>query len=277
MAARLPGRAGLCPYGVYVSQLLISVTALLGLFVGSFLNVVIYRVPRGESVVRPRSHCPGCGTQLAERDNVPVLSWMILRGRCRTCGESISIRYPLVEALTALGFASLAWHFGLVWALPAFLYLGAVGIALAAIDIDTHRLPDAIVKPSYAVATVLLGGAAALDRDAAALARVALGGMALGAFYLLLAFVNPRGMGWGDVKLSGVLGMYLGWLSWGSVLVGGFLGFLLGGLIGSALMLVGRAGRKSKIPFGPFMIAGVFLAVFFGDGLSHWYRGVLGL
>ena len=256
--------------------MLIAVATLLGLFVGSFLNVVIYRVPRGESVVRPRSRCPGCGTQLAEYDNVPVVSWLMLRGRCRTCGEPISPRYPVVEALTALAFGLMAWHFGLVWVLPAFLYLAAVGIALAAIDIDTKRLPDVIVKPSYAVAAVLLGGAAALDHEWSTLLRVALGGAALGLFYLLLLVIYPRGMGWGDVKLAGVLGMYLGWLGWGSVVVGGFLGFLLGGVVGAGLMLAGRAGRKTKIPYGPYMIVGAFLAVFWGQRISDWYRGILG-
>jgi leader peptidase (prepilin peptidase)/N-methyltransferase len=255
--------------------MLTALTALLGLFVGSFLNVVIHRVPRDESVVRPRSRCPGCGTQLAEYDNIPIVSWLILRGRCRTCREPISIRYPVVEALTATVFGLLAWHFGWVWVLPAFLYLGGVGIALAAIDIDTQRLPDVLVKPSYAVAAVLLGGATALDRDWHALERVALGGLALWAFYLLLLLVYPRGMGWGDVKLAGVLGMYLGWLGWGALVVGGFLGFLLGGLIGVSLMVAGRAGRKTKIPYGPYMILGTFLAVFYGQSLADWYRGVL--
>jgi leader peptidase (prepilin peptidase)/N-methyltransferase len=256
--------------------MLTALVAVLGLFIGSFLNVVIYRVPRDESVVRPRSRCPGCGTQLAEYDNIPVVSWLVLRGRCRTCGEPISIRYPAVELLTAVVFGLLAWHFGWTWALPAFLYLGAIGVALAAIDIDTKRLPDVIVLPSYAVAAVLLGAAAGLDHDWHALLRVAAGGVALWAFYLLLVLVYPRGMGWGDVKLAGVLGMYLGWLGWGPLIVGGFLGFLLGGLLGAALMVAGRAGRKTKIPYGPYMLLGAFLAVFWGQRIADWYRGILG-
>ncbi len=256
--------------------MLIVLVALFGLFVGSFLNVVIYRVPKGESVVRPRSRCPGCGTQLAEYDNIPVVSWLVLRGKCRTCQEPISVRYPVVEALTAVVFGLMAAHFGWSWELPAFVYLGGVGIALAAIDIDTQRLPDVIVKPSYAVAGVLLGGAAALEHDWHTLERVAGGGVLLWAFYLLLVFIYPRGMGWGDVKLAGVLGMYLGWLGWGSLVVGGFLGFLLGGLIGAGLMLAGRAGRKTKIPYGPYMILGTFLAIFYGQRIADWYSGILG-
>ena len=256
--------------------MVIVVASLLGLFVGSFLNVVIYRVPRGESVVRPRSRCPGCGTQLAEYDNIPVVSWLALRGRCRTCRTPISARYPIVEALTAAVFGLFAAHFGWVWVLPAFLYLGAAGIALAAIDIDTKRLPDRIVLPSYGVAAVLLGAAAALDHDWHAAVRVGASGLALWAFYLALVVIYPKGMGWGDVKLDGVLGMYLGWLGWGSLVVGGFLGFLLGGVVGAALMLSGRAGRKTKIPYGPYMIAGTFLAVFWGQPISDWYTGILG-
>jgi leader peptidase (prepilin peptidase) / N-methyltransferase len=259
-----------------MQPVLTSFAAVFGLFVGSFLNVVIYRVPKGESVVRPRSRCTGCGTQLAEYDNIPVVSWLLLRGKCRTCKRPISVRYPVVEAATAAAFGLMAWHFGWSWELPAFLYLAAVGIALAAIDIDTQRLPDAIVKPSYAVAAVLLGGAAALERDWHTLGRVAAGGAVLGAFYLLLVFIYPRGMGWGDVKLAGVLGMYLGWLGWGSLVVGGFLGFLLGGLIGAGLMVAGRAGRKTKIPYGPYMIAGTFLAIFWGQRIADWYSGILG-
>jgi leader peptidase (prepilin peptidase) / N-methyltransferase len=256
--------------------MVIVLASMLGLFVGSFLNVVIYRVPKGESVVRPRSRCPGCGTQLAEYDNIPVVSWVLLRGRCRTCNAPISVRYPIIEALTAVVFGLTAAHFGWVWVLPAFLYLDAIGIALAAIDIDTKRLPDRIVLPSYGVAAVLLGGAAVLDHDLHALVRVAVSGLALWAFYLALVVVYPKGMGWGDVKLAGVLGMYLGWLGWGPLVVGGFLGFLLGGLIGAALMLAGRAGRKTKIPYGPYMIAGTFLAVFWGQRIADWYTGILG-
>jgi leader peptidase (prepilin peptidase) / N-methyltransferase len=250
--------------------------AVLGLFVGSFLNVVIYRVPLGQSVVRPRSHCTGCGTQLAELDNVPLVSWVLLRGRCRTCEQPISARYPLVEALTALVFGLIGWHIGLVWALPAFLYLGAVGIALAAIDIDTQRLPDAIVLPSYAVAGALLTVAALADGDPAALLRVAGGGAALLAFYAVIWFVYPRGMGFGDVKLSGLLGMYLGWMGWAVVVVGGFLGFLIGGVFGGLLVMAGRAGRRTHIPYGPWMILGTFVAIFYGQSIADWYHGFLG-
>lgn len=248
--------------------------ALLGLLIGSFLNVVIWRVPRGESVVRPPSACPGCGHEIRPRDNVPVLSWLLLRGRCRDCGHPISARYPLVEATSGLLFAVMALRFGAEAELPAFLYLAAVGLALAVIDLDTLRLPDALTLPSYGVAAVLLGGAALVQHDGDAAVRALLGALALGAFYFALLFAYPAGMGWGDVKLAPVLGAYLGWISWGAVAVGAFLGFLYGGVVGIAAMLLGRAGRKSKLPFGPFMLAGALTGILFGRQLVDAYLSV---
>ncbi|HUW15815.1 MAG TPA: prepilin peptidase [Actinomycetes bacterium] len=259
-----------------MDTLVLVMVGVLGLVVGSFLNVVIHRVPAGESVVHPRSRCPGCGTEIAARDNVPVVSWLLLRGRCRSCGEPISVRYPLVELGTAALFVLLTVEIGLGWALPAFLYLGAVGVALAAIDLDTHRLPNALTLPSYAVGGLLLLLPAVADGSWDAYLRAWLGAAALFAFYLLLVVVYPAGMGLGDVKLAGVLGLYLGWLGWGALVVGGFLGFLLGAVVGGTLMVVRRTGRKSKIPFGPFMLAGTLLAVIWGSSVWDWYLGRLG-
>jgi leader peptidase (prepilin peptidase) / N-methyltransferase len=260
-----------------VLLLLVASCALLGLLIGSFLNVVIHRVPRGESVVRPPSACPACGTQIRSRDNVPVLSWLLLKGRCRQCGEPISPRYPLVELGCAALFAVLALRFGLDWALPAYLYLAAVGLALALIDIDVKRLPNVLTYPSYPVALVLLGGAAVLGSDSGDFLRAALGGVVAFVFYFLLALAYPAGMGLGDVKLSGVLGLYLGWLGWGVLALGLFLGFLLGGMLGVALIALRRGGRKSKVPFGPFMLLGVLLAVLMGQPLVDAYLRLSGL
>jgi leader peptidase (prepilin peptidase) / N-methyltransferase len=260
-----------------VLLLLVASCALLGLLIGSFLNVVIHRVPRGESVVRPPSACPACGTQIRSRDNVPVLSWLLLRGRCRQCGAGISVRYPLVELGCALLFGVLALRFGLDWALPAYLYLAAVGLALALIDIDVKRLPNVLTYPSYPVALALLGGAALLGSESGSFLRAVLGGIAAFVFYFLLALVYPAGMGLGDVKLSGVLGLYLGWLGWGVLALGLFLGFLLGGLLGVMLIALRRGGRKSKVPFGPFMLLGVLLAVLVGQPLVDAYLRLSGL
>ena len=242
-----------------------------GLVIGSFLNVVIWRVPRGESVVSPPSHCPGCGRPVRPRDNVPVLSWLLLRGRCRDCGEPISIRYPLVEAGTAALFVVLTLAIGVEPELPAFLYLGAIGVALAMIDIDVKRLPNVIVLPSYVVALVLLGAAAVVEGAWDDLLRAGLAMVALYGLYFVLALVYPAGMGFGDVKLAGVLGLYLGWLGWAEVLTGAFLGFLFGGVVGGALVLARRAGRRSMIPFGPFMLAGALVAILWGGALADLY------
>ena len=248
---------------------------LLGLAVGSFLNVVIHRVPRAESVRRPGSHCPRCGTRIRPWHNVPVLSWLALRGRCAGCGTRISVRYPLVELLTAALFVAVAARFGLSLALPAYLYLAAVAVALAAIDLAVKRLPNAIVLPSYPVAAVLLLAASATTGDWAAAVRGLLAMAALYAGYLGLALVYPGGMGFGDVKLAGLLGLYLGWLGWGPLWVGTLAGFLIGGLAGTALLLARRAGRRTAIPFGPAMLAGAFVAVFLAGPVAHWYLSLL--
>jgi leader peptidase (prepilin peptidase) / N-methyltransferase len=251
--------------------ILVGSVAVVGLLVGSFLNVVIWRVPRNESVIRPRSRCPQCGHEIRGRDNIPVVSWLLLRGRCRDCSSRVSARYPLVELATGVLFGLLGWHFGLHLVLIAYLYLAAISVALALIDIDVHRLPDALTLPSYPVAAVLLTAGALAAHQPFDLARAAIGGAALFALYAVLWFVYPKGMGLGDVKLAGVLGMYVGYLGWGTLAVGAFLGFALGGVVGVTLMATGRATRKSKIPFGPFMLSGAMAAVFIGSSLAHAY------
>jgi leader peptidase (prepilin peptidase)/N-methyltransferase len=257
-----------------MAWLLLSAVGLLGVAVGSFLNVVIYRVPRGESLVRPGSHCPSCGHKVRNRHNVPVLGWLMLRGKCADCRAPISVRYPLVEAFTAALFVAVAARFGLSWELPAYLYLAAISIALAAIDLDTMRLPDAIVLPSYRMALVLLILAMIAEHNWDAGIRGLIAAGALYAFYFVLAVVHP-GMGFGDVKLALLLGLYLGWLGWSSLAVGAFAGFLLGGIVGAALLLARRANGKTRIPFGPYMLAGAFLAVFAAAPIAHWYTSLL--
>ncbi|MDP9416620.1 MAG: prepilin peptidase [Actinomycetota bacterium] len=257
-----------------MTWLLAVVCGVLGLAVGSFLNVVIARVPRGESVVRPRSRCPRCGSEVRPRDNVPVLSWVLLRGRCRDCGTRIGWRYPLVEAGTAVLFAVLALRFGPDPALPAFLYLGAVGVALAVIDLDVKRLPNALTLPSYVVGVVLLAVATLGEGGLDDLVRALIGMAALYAVYFLLVLAYPRGMGFGDVKLAGVLGLYCAWLGWPSWVVALAGGFLLGGVWSVGLLVAGRAGRGSSIPFGPFMLAAALAAVLAGDRLAAAYLAV---
>jgi leader peptidase (prepilin peptidase)/N-methyltransferase len=183
----------------------------------------------------------------------------------------------VVEGLTGIMFALVAWRMAATWPLPAYLYLIAVGLALAFIDLDVRRLPNALTLPSYVVGAVLLTVAALADDQPGRLAHAAIGMAALYAFYFALMLAKPGGMGFGDVKLAGVVGLFLGYLGWGSLMTGAFLAFLLGGVGGIVLMLAGHAGRKSKIPFGPYIVAGAFVAVLVGQEIAHAYAHAVGL
>lgn len=267
------------------------VIGMLGLLIGSFLNVVVYRIPLGRSIVSPPSACPGCGTQIRAYDNIPVISWLILRGKCRTCREPISIRYPLVELGTGVLFFAVALlalpavldapdlrgSIAGALALVAYLYLAAISVALALIDLDVHKLPNAIVLPSYVVALVLFCAASVISGDFTALIRALIAMAALALAYFLMVLAYPGGMGMGDVKLAGVLGIYLGWAGWGPVFVGALAAFVLGGLFGIILMLVGRATRKTGIPFGPWMLVGAGLGILFGSIAYEGYLSLFGL
>ena len=251
---------------------------LFGLVIGSFLNVLIHRVPRGESLVTPGSRCPSCAVPIRPWHNVPVLGWLVLRGRCAACGARISPRYPLVETATGLLFVAVTARLqalGELAAVPAFLYFIAVGVALSLIDLETKRLPNLLVLPSYPVLGVLLAAATWWQGDWWALLRAVLGGLLLYALFLAVVLINPAGMGFGDVKLAGLVGGVLAWLSWATLAVGAFAGFLLGAVVGVSLIAAGRAGRKTAVPFGPFMVAGALLAVFFAQPIADWYAGLL--
>jgi leader peptidase (prepilin peptidase)/N-methyltransferase len=257
---------------VRVAVLLSAVVFVLGVVIGSFLNVVIYRVPRGESLVSPPSHCPSCGAPVRARHNVPVLGWLVLRGRCADCRTRIPVRYPLVELGTGVAFVAVAlrlWQLHLLSALPAFGYFTAVGIALALIDLDCRRLPNAIVLLAYPVLGAALAGSAWWQHDWWPLARAGIGAAALLAFFGAVVLIHPAGMGLGDVKLSGVIGGVLGYLSWTALALGAFLGFLLGAVVGVAVIASGRGNRKTAVPFGPFMIAGALLAVFLAGSFAR--------
>ncbi|MFG1925878.1 prepilin peptidase [Cryptosporangium sp. NPDC048952] len=253
--------------------MVLVLAAMLGLAVGSFLNVVVHRVPRNESLLRPRSHCPACAEPVRHRHNVPVVGWLVLGGRCADCRTRISVRYPLVELATAALFVAITARFGVTWALPAYLYLAAIAVPLALIDLDLKRLPDRIVLPSYVIGAVLLLAAAVGTGDPRSAVRAVIAMSVLWCAYYVLAFTG--GMGFGDVKLAGLLGLYLGWLGWSSVWVGTFTGFLLGGTVGVALLLTRRATGKTAIPFGPSMLAGGLLAVFAAAPVADWYTSIL--
>ena len=247
------------------------VCGVVGLAIGSFLNVVIHRVPRKESVVRPRSRCPQCGTELAERDNIPVVSWLLLRGKCRTCGTSISARYPLVELATGALFAAGGVRFSDSWALPAYLLLFASLIAISFIDLEHYIIPNRIVYPTLFAGAVLLAAGALGEGEPVRIRNAAIGGAAAWFALLVVHFIQPRGMGFGDVRLSAVLGMYLGWIDLELVLLGMLLGFLLGAVIGLGLVVTRIRGRKDAVPFGPFLAAGATVAILASAPIVRWY------
>ena len=242
----------------------IAISALLGLLIGSFLNVVIWRVPRHESVVTPPSRCPGCEQLIRPYDNIPVLSWLILRGKCRNCKTKISARYPLVEAGTAILWGLLAWRFAGSWALPAYLVLAGGLVVLSLIDLDTFLLPNRIVYPLTIAVTLLFGVAGVLDGGLGDFRRALLCGLVVFAVFLLLHLISPRGMGFGDVKFSFVLGVALGWVSPATAFLGIFMGFLLGSVVGIGLIATKIKTRKDHVPFGPFMALGAVSALLIG-------------
>jgi leader peptidase (prepilin peptidase)/N-methyltransferase len=262
----------------------------IGSAIGSFLNVVAYRVPAGRSVVSPPSACGACGHAIRWYDNIPILSWLALRGKCRDCSAPISVRYPLVEAATAVFFGFVAWHFlpavasadsapaiaAAVLELAAYLYLATISVVLAVIDLDVRRLPNAIVLPAYLVAAVVFTAVAALDNRWDQLLVAALGLVIAGLVFLLPAFIRPGAMGMGDVKLAGVLGAFLGWLGWNAWATGFIVAFIAGGLFGLALLAMKR-GRKASIPFGPWLLGGAWVGIFVGDIVVGAYLGLFGL
>lgn len=261
---------------------LISVSGILGLLIGSFLNVVVYRVPAGKSLL-PGSRCPRCNEPIRPWHNVPVVGWIVLRGRCAMCNTSISPRYPLVEACTALVFVGVTWWWlsnavsaslgaaASALMLVVFLYFAAVSIALALIDLDTFRLPNSIVFSSIGVIGGLTVTATLFSADPSALLRAVIGALLLMTFYGLLWFLWSGGMGLGDVKLAILLGLVLGWVGWGALIVGAFAAFVCGGAFGLALVMRGKAGRKTRIPFGPWMLLGAWIGIIAGEPIANWY------
>ena len=247
-----------------------------GMLIGSFLNVVVWRLPRKESLSHPPSHCPNCQHAIRPYDNVPVVSWLLLRRRCRDCRTPISARYPAVELATGVLFLVMAWRIGWHLSLVGYLFFTATGVALALIDFDIKRLPDALTFPTYVVAIAALAADSAHSGRWTAFTRAVEGMAALFAFYLATrilgrAIMKKTAMGLGDVKLSGILGLLLAWLSWGALVVGAFAGFLVGAVGGVALIASGRGKLATRIPYGPYMLLGALVGILWGAQIAHWY------
>jgi len=238
--------------------------ALAGLLLGSFLNVVIWRLPRGESLVRPGSACPSCGAPVRPWDNVPVLSWLLLRGRCRDCGAGISARYPLVEAFTAVLLVLAVLDAGAdrdAWLGLAFVL---VLVPVIFIDLDHRIIPNTIMLAGAVAALVIL----ALTR-ADAIPEHLIAAAAAGGFLLVAALAKPGGMGMGDVKLAGVMGLFLGRAVGPAILVA----LVAGSVLGAAIIARkgAKEGRKTAVPFGPFLALGGLVGLFAGDEIVDWY------
>lgn len=255
--------------------LLVAFTGILGLIFGSFGTVASWRIPRRETIVSGRSHCPKCGAQITALENVPVLSWLFLKGRCRHCGNPISARYPLIELTTGILFALSAAKFE--WSVETFVYAAFfwVLVVLTVIDLDHKLLPNRVVYPTFVAGWAGLVAAAIVDGTTDRLLDAAIGAAIFGGTFFLIALIAPRGMGFGDVKLAFVLGTFLGYVRIGLVPLGMFLAFLTGALTGIGVMMRRGGGRKMQIPFGPFLALGTVLAIFAGDPLLDAYLGLL--
>lgn len=267
---------------------LIATAFVFGLVIGSFLNVVISRVPNGQSLMG-RSACPRCHAGIRPRDNIPVVGWLLLRGRCRDCGLSISRQYPIVEASTAVLFAAVTAKF-LPWLpiavgqwvlLGTLLYFAAASVALFVIDWQTLRLPNAIVYPTVVLVLVGVSVAAVLEDPAGSLLAcvpVLAGAAAVsGAYGMLWLLSGGRAIGFGDVKLALALGAVTGYFGAGVVLVGVMSGWVIGALIAAIGIATGKVPRGKPVPFGPSLLVGTWVALFLGPALWSWYAGIAGL
>ena len=250
---------------------LIVVAVVYGLIIGSFLNAWAYRLANGEKITAGRSHCPRCGAQIRAYDNVPLVSWLVLRGRCRDCAAPISWRYPLGEAVTAALFAAVAVADGLSWLLVPHLIFVSALVLVSQVDLEKKIIPDIVILPVAALGLplmILLGSAPWWQWP--------LAGLGAAGFLFLISEVYFRirhveGMGFGDVKLALCMGVYLG----PAVVPALFLGFLSGAAVGVILIGGRRGDAKTAIPFGPFLAAGAILALFFGGALIDAYLGLV--
>ncbi len=255
-------------------ELLIAFSGLVGLVIGSFLNVVAYRVPLGKSVVTPGSACPVCDAPIRSSDNIPVIGWLRLGGKCRDCGNPVSGRYAVVEMATAVSFGLVAWWVGPNALLAGYLFFAGTTIALILTDLDHKRLPDRIVFTGTGLTIALFIGGSVLEGQTDQLPGAFAGGFAYLVLFFVLFMITPGGFGFGDVKLAFLLGFVMAYSGWSELVVGVFLAFLIGGLAGVAIMVFTKRGRKAKMPFGPAMMAAAWLGALWGDSIASWYLGL---
>lgn len=250
---------------------LVAFAAVVGLLCGSFANVLIARVPAGEDWVKGSSRCPRCQQEIAWFDNIPVLSWLWLRRRCRHCHAPISAQYPVVELAVAGMFALVAWRFDLTVLSILLVYLAVVSVALVAIDIKHQRLPNTLVLPSMVVMALGIFAFTVVEQEWWILARAGLGGLILGGFYFVLWFAYPKGLGFGDVKTGFLFGLVLGTVGWQALAVGAIMGPFLGGAGVIAVVAVRRQIKGVRLPYGPALIGGAWLGILFGTSIARWY------
>ncbi|MGI8774003.1 MAG: prepilin peptidase [Actinomycetota bacterium] len=254
--------------------MLIAAAAVLGLIFGSFATVAAHRIPRRRSIVTGRSECPNCGRTIRAVENIPVLSWLILRGRCPGCEQPISPRYPLIELGMALLFASAAERFGYSLELLAYAAFFWVLVVLTVIDLEHRLLPNRVVLPAFVGGWIVLAAIALVDGEPSRLFGALVGALIFGGFFFVVALIVPAGMGGGDVKLAFVLGTFLGYLDApGLVLAGMFFAFFAGGVIGIVILMAKGGDRKTAVPFGPFLALGTIVAVLVGEPIVDAYLG----
>jgi leader peptidase (prepilin peptidase)/N-methyltransferase len=246
-----------------------AVTGVFGLLIGSFVGVVVDRVPRKESIVSPPSHCVACEAPIRPYDNIPVISYVALRGRCRACHTRIPPRDALLELGTGILFVLLAWRLGSAWALPAYCVFAATAVAISAIDIEHMRIPSAVVYATAVLGAPLLVLASAGTHDWSALESAAIGGAGAFATFFALFYAVPKGIGFGDVRFAGLCGGFLGWLGYREVVAGFLISFVVAGVPAALLLAMHKVKRQTKIPFGPFLAAGTVIAVLFGAPIIH--------
>lgn len=251
---------------------ILIVVFLFGALVGSFLNVCIYRLPRKESIVWPASHCPACRRPIAPYDNVPILGYALLGGRCRGCKAPISLQYPLVELANALGWVAIVWYFGWGWQAAAYAALFSALVVVTGTDLSHTIIPDGVTLPGIALG--LVAGATVLPLGIQdSLLGVLVGGGLLWGLAVISPYVfGKEGMGGGDIKLLGMVGAFLGWRP---ALLTIMIGALLGSVVGLSLIGLNIIKRDEYIPFGPFLAFGALLALFFHDSLLTWYWTLL--